>query len=163
MAETLTFENVESATPVINENTINENSNTTFTGVDSSVTNNKTTPSLVFEDVENSKGIVVGKEEEPSNFEKLEYGFDKETWVAGDALRLAKAKLQDVFDPNKTFAEYAKENEAARIAEFEKEHSKFLTGKYDGKYTTIGSAASWLSDPYYLAGYFFGRPLLSNP
>ena len=158
MAETLTFENVESATPVINEN-----SNITFTGVDSSVNNNKTTPSLVFEDVENSKGIVVDKEEEPSNFEKLEYGFDKETWVAGDALRLAKAKLQDVFDPNKTFAEYAKENEAARIAEFEKEHSKFLTGKYDGKYTTIGSAASWLSDPYYLGGYFFGRPLLANP
>ena len=26
--------------------------------------------------------------EEPSTWEKLEYGFDKETWVAGDALRI---------------------------------------------------------------------------
>jgi len=101
--------------------------------------------------------------EEPSTWEKLEYGFDKETWVAGDALRIARAKLQDVFDPNKTFKDYILENEAARKADFEKEHAKFLSGKYDGKYTTIGSAASWLSDPYYLAGYFFGRPLLASP
>ena len=35
-----------------------------------------------------------------------------------------------------------------------KNTQKFLSGKYDGKYTTIGAAASWLSDPYYLAGYF---------
>ena len=101
--------------------------------------------------------------EEPSTWEKLEYGFDKETWVAGDALRIARAKLQDVFDPNKTFKDYILENEAARKADFEKEHAKFLSGKYDGKYTTIGSAASWLSDPYYLTGYFFGRPLLASP
>ena len=101
--------------------------------------------------------------EEPSTWEKLEYGFDKETWVAGDALRIARAKLQDVFDPNKTFKDYILENEAERKADFEKEHAKFLSGKYDGKYTTIGSAASWLSDPYYLAGYFFGRPLLASP
>tara|TARA_B100000902_G_scaffold112842_1_gene114082 strand:+ start:708 stop:5615 length:4908 start_codon:yes stop_codon:yes gene_type:complete len=101
--------------------------------------------------------------EEPSTWEKLEYGFDKETWVAGDALRIARAKLQDVFDPNKTFKDYILENEAERKADFEKEHAKFLSGKYDGKYTTIGSAASWLSDPYYLTGYFFGRPLLASP
>ena len=164
MAEALTFENVESVTPVVNENTVNNN--ITFENVESISEikpETKEKQSIVFEGVEDNKGIVLDDVKEPSTWEKLEYGFDKETWVAGDVLRIAKAKIQDVFDSEKTFKDYIKENEAARIADFEKEHAKFLSGKYDGKYTTIGAAASWLSDPYYLAGYFFGRPLLASP
>ena len=100
---------------------------------------------------------------EPSTWEKLEYGWDKERWVAGDILRIIKAGIQGGFDPDKTFKDYAIENEAKRVEDFEKEHWKMLDGKYDGKYTTIGKAASWISDPYYLAGYYFGRGMLSNP
>ena len=100
---------------------------------------------------------------EPSTWEKLEYGWDKERWVAGDVLRIAKAVIQGGLDKDKTFKDYAIENEIKKVEDFEKEHWKMLDGKYDGKYTTIGKAVSWLSDPYYLAGYYFGRGLLTTP
>ena len=38
-----------------------------------------------------------------------------------------------------------------------------LDGKSDGAYTLIGEAASFLLDPYYLAGYYYGMGLLANP
>jgi len=101
--------------------------------------------------------------EEPSTWEKLEYGWDKETWVAGDALRLAKAAIQGGFDSQKTWKDYILQNEANRVKDFEEEHWKMLDGKHDGIYTTIGSGASWLTDPYYLMGFYFGRGLLANP
>ena len=101
--------------------------------------------------------------EEPSTWEKLEYGWDKETWVVGDALRIAKAAIQGGFDSQKTWKDYILQNEANRVKDFEEEHWKMLDGKYDGIYTTIGSGASWLTDPYYLMGFYFGRGLLANP
>ena len=100
---------------------------------------------------------------EPSTWDKLEYGFDKERWVAGDVLRIAKAAIQGGLDKDKTFKDYAVENEIKKVEDFEKEHWKMLDGKYDGKYTTIGKAVSWISDPYYLAGYYYGRGFLTSP
>jgi hypothetical protein len=38
-----------------------------------------------------------------------------------------------------------------------------LDGKNDGVYTFIGEAASFVTDPYYLTGYFFGRGMLASP
>ena len=121
------------------------------------------------EDVQPENQIVDGLDfstatiEEPSTWEKLEYGWDKETWVTGDALRVAKAFIQGGFDSEKTWKDYILKNEANRIKDFEEEHWKMLDGKHDGVYTTIGAGASWLTDPYYLMGFYYGRGLLANP
>ena len=110
------------------------------------------------------ENAITGEEwTEPSTWDKLEYGWDKETWVAGDALRIAKAAIQGGFDSQKTWKDYILQNEANRVKDFEEEHWKMLDGKYDGVYSTIGSGAAWLTDPYYLAGFYFGRGLLTNP
>ena len=66
--------------------------------------------------------------EEPSTWEKLEYGWDKETWVVGDALRIAKAAIQGGFDSQKTWKDYILQNEANRVKDFEEEHWKMLDG-----------------------------------
>ena len=68
--------------------------------------------------------------------------------------------IESLFDPDKSFVDVTVENEAERLAKFEEEHWKMLDGKNDGVYTFIGEAASFVTDPYYLAGYFFGRGML---
>ena len=89
-----------------------------------------------------------------SNLEKLEYGWDKETMVLGNVFRIGKAKIQDLFDDDKSFKDFIIENEKKRIEEFEKEHWKFTTDEdKSGGVVTTGSVLSMLLDPYYLAGY----------
>ena len=112
---------------------------------------------------ESDEGVTYQDTSEPSTWDKLEYGWDKERWVAGDVLRIAKAAIQGGLDKDKTFKDYAIENEIKKVEDFEKEHWKMLDGKYDGKYTTIGKAVSWITDPYYLAGYYYGRGFLTSP
>ena len=100
---------------------------------------------------------------EPSSLEKLEYGWDKNQQAFGNIFRIGKAKVQDIFDPDKSFKDYIIENEATRREAFEKEHWKFIDGKYDGIYSNIGEIASFVTDPYYIAGYYFGSPALASP
>ena len=88
-----------------------------------------------------------------SNLEKLEYGWDKETMVLGNLFRIGKAKVQDLFDDDKTFKDFIIENEKKRIDAFEKEHWKFDDEAKDSGIVTTGSVLSMLLDPYYLAGY----------
>ena len=104
-----------------------------------------------------------GEEVEVSNLEKLEYGWDKNQMVFGNILDIGTNAIQALFDPDKTFQDYAVENEAERIKEFEAEHWKMLDGAHDGAYTVIGEAATFLLDPYYIAGYFYGSPMLLSP
>ena len=102
---------------------------------------------------------------EISNFEKLEYGFDKSTNVVGNIFRIGKAKFQDIIDKDKTFKDYILENEQKRKEGIEKEHWKFIDNKeaQESGLVTVGEIASMLTDPYYIAGYAFGAPLLTNP
>ena len=100
---------------------------------------------------------------EPTTLEKLEYGWDKNQQAFGNILRIGKAKVQDIFDPDKSFQDYVLENEATRKAAFEKEHWKFVDGKHDGIYSNIGEIVSFVTDPYYIAGYYFGSPALASP
>jgi GH24 family phage-related lysozyme (muramidase) len=103
------------------------------------------------------------KEDEVSTLDKLEYGWDKNQWVAANLLyRIPRNYVESLFS-EKTFEDVAIENEAERLADFEEEHYKMLDGQHDGAYTMIGEAASFLTDPYYLAGYYYGRGLLSTP
>ena len=98
-----------------------------------------------------------------SNLDKLDYGWDKNQMVFGNILDIGQNTIQALFDPDKTFQDYAVENEAKRIKEFEAEHWKMLDGTHDGAYTMIGEAATFLLDPYYIAGYFYGSPMLASP
>jgi GH24 family phage-related lysozyme (muramidase) len=104
-----------------------------------------------------------GEVEEVSTWDKLEYGWDKNNMVFGNILDIGKAKIQDLFDPDKSFKDYILQNAAQEREEFEKEHWMMLEGDYDGAYTVIGEAATFLLDPYYIAGYYFGSALLTNP
>ena len=86
---------------------------------------------------------------EPTNFERLEYGWDRETMVLGNVFRIGKAKVQDLFDSDKSFKDYIIKNEAKRIENLYKEHWKFRGREDDGGgVATIGSVASMILDPY---------------
>jgi hypothetical protein len=104
------------------------------------------------------------KKIEISNFDKLEYGWDKSTNVIGNIFRIGKAKAQDWLDEDKTFKDYILENEEKRKQKIENEHWKIIaSGEDKSGLVTVGEVASMLTDPYYIAGYYFGAPALSNP
>ena len=99
-----------------------------------------------------SKGPVV-PDSQISNWERFEYGWDKETMVVGNMFRIGKAYFQDILDKDKTFKDYILENERKRLEALDKEHYKFRGREDDGGLITAGSVASMLLDPYYLVGY----------
>src|SRR5210317_243564 len=61
------------------------------------------TTTLIDKETSNLTG---GEEIKISNLEKLEYGWDKETMVLGNLFRIGKAKVQDLFDDDKTFKDF---------------------------------------------------------
>ena len=63
---------------------------------------------------------------EPTNWDRLEYGWDKETMAFGNLFRIGKAYVQDIFDDDKTFKDYILENEKKRLEAIDKEHWKLL-------------------------------------
>ena len=101
--------------------------------------------------------------EEPSTWEKMQYGWAKNDMAFGNILQIGENIWESAFDDEKTFKEAALENTRIEQEEFEKEYWKFRGGKYDGAYSKIGEAATYLLDPYYLGGYFFGSSLLASP
>ncbi len=133
------------------------------------VVNNESTESdtniesISSEDNESFLFPTSGIDEEVSTLDKLEYGWDKNQWVVGNMWKTGSNYIESLFDSDKSFQEVTLENEAERLAKFEEEHWKMLDGKNDGVYTFIGEAASFVTDPYYLAGYFFGRGMLASP
>ena len=110
-------------------------------------------------DFSNSEAIEI------SNFEKLEYGWDKTTNVVGNVFRIGKAKFQDVLDDDKTFEDYILLNEKSRQEDINKEHWKFVNNKeaQDSGIVTLGEALTYITDPYYIGGYYFGAAALTNP
>ena len=69
------------------------------------------------------ENVITGEEyTEPTNLERLEYGWDKETMVLGNVFRIGKAKVQDLFDDDKSFKDYILENEKKRLEDIDKEH-----------------------------------------
>ena len=109
--------------------------------------------------------FVSGEKPEISNLEKLEYGWDKETMFFGNAFRIGKAKIQDLFDDDKTFKDFIIENEKKRIEAFNKEHWKFTDKDKESGIVTTGSVLADLLDPYYLAGYLnpISLKAMTNP
>ena len=106
----------------------------------------------------------VDKVEEPSTWDKMMYGWDKNDMVAGDLLlRIPKNYIDSLFDSDKTLQEAAVENAKEEEDDFNKKYWKFKGGKYDGAYSAIGTGATYILDPYYLAGYYFGSAALATP
>ena len=172
--DTLTFEGVESASPVVNENILKEEvekekeviettseDSLQFEGVESEtppqeeiITTTETEETVpTFQGVETAEGLIIPDDSDISNWERLEYGWDKETMALGNVFRVGKAYVQDIFDDDKTFKDYILENEKKRLEAIDKEHWKFRGREDEGGITTVGSIASMILDPYYLAGY----------
>ena len=100
---------------------------------------------------------------EPSAWEKLDYGWDKNKHVFTQLVYDIPANyLTALFDSERDVADVAIDREKERIENFQKEHWKMLDGKHDGVLTFLGETASFMTDPYYLAGYYFGSPLLAG-
>ena len=100
---------------------------------------------------------------EPSAWEKLEYGWDKNQWVAKQLLwDIPTNYLTAMFDSERDVKDVAIDREKERIEAFEKEHWKMLDGKHDGVLTFLGESASFMTDAYYIGGYYFGSPLLAG-
>lgn len=57
---------------------------------------------------------------EISNWDRLEYGWDRETMVVGNMFRIGKAYFQDILDKDKTFKDYILENEKKRLEALDK-------------------------------------------
>ena len=106
-----------------------------------------------------------GEDIKVSNLEKLEYAYDKNTQLIGNIFRIGKAKVQDIFDKDKTFQDYIKENELQRQEEIKKEHWKFAGGEYDNdNIVKAGEIATTILDPGYILAYAtpWGRAALKS-
>ena len=93
-----------------------------------------------------------------TDWERIKYGFDKQTWLFKNLWRIGKAKISDVLDNNelddKTFKEHIQVNEAKRQEELKDKHWKFASGKYDDdSLVKIAEFATVIFDPYYLLAY----------
>lgn len=91
---------------------------------------------------------------EPTFWEKISYGVDKQDLFFGNLYRVAKAGVQAAFDPDREFKEVAQYNEAVQNAELASRHKKFASGKYDSDGIVQAAAmATFILDPYYLLAY----------
>ena len=139
--DTLTFTDVEPASTVVNENILKEevekekdkeiikttSEEMQFTDVESAspaeetITTTETEETVpTFQGVETAEGLIIPDDSDISNWERLEYGWDKETMVLGNVFRIGKAYVQDIFDDDKTFKDYILENEKKRLEAIDK-------------------------------------------
>ena len=100
--------------------------------------------------------------EEPTSWEKIAYGLDKQNMFFGNVWRAGKAGLEAAFDPDKEFKEVMLEDTAIENAALKKRHEKFASGKYDEDIEVLAAEmATFLVDPYYIFMYMtpWGRAM----
>ena len=158
-SETISF---EKATPLNTEELSNTQPKEVTSEIDfslgTSIDTNKISNIQSEEIIENplTEGIDFsqGEEIKVSNLEKLEYAFDKNTQILGNIYRIGKAKVQDIFDEDKTFKDYILENETLRKKDVDTEHWKFSSGKYDDDtFVKVAEMATLVLDPGYILAY----------
>jgi len=158
-SETISF---EKATPLNTEELSNTQPEEVTSEIDfslgTSIDTNKISNIQSEEIIENplTEGIDFsqGEEIKVSNLEKLEYAFDKNTQILGNIYRIGKAKVQDIFDEDKTFKDYILENETLRKKDVDTEHWKFSSGKYDDDtFVKVAEMATLVLDPGYILAY----------
>jgi len=97
-----------------------------------------------------------------TDFERIQYGFAKETWILGNLWRMGSAKTKDWLDNNsvndKTYKEHIQENTLREKKELDEEYWKFADGKYDDdSLVKISEFVTMVADPMYL--YLYGTPM----
>ena len=97
-----------------------------------------------------------------TDFERIQYGFAKETWILGNLWRMGSAKTKDWLDNNtvndKTYKEHIQENTLREKKELDEEYWKFADGKYDDdSLVKISEFVTMVADPMYL--YLYGTPI----
>ena len=100
--------------------------------------------------------------EEPSSWEKIAYGIDKQNMFFGNVGRVISAGWEAAFDPDREFKEVAVANAANERAELFSRHEKFRSGKYDDDMEVlIAEMGTFLLDPYYIFMYMtpWGRAM----
>ena len=160
---------VISSTPKVVDSAPLKNQSTTYntselTGVTSQSNNLKTY------DTSNLTGVVKQKQpveqsdtytqsyvaagEEPSFWEKLAYGIDKQNQFFGNVFRVSKAGIEAAFDPDREFKEVALANAANEQAALYNRHQKFRNGQHDDDWVVKAAEfATFMLDPYYLLAY----------
>ncbi len=150
-SETLSF---EKATPLNTEEISNTQSEEVTSELDFSQAEPVKAETVVENTITEGLDFSQGEEIKVSNLEKLEYAFDKNTQILGNIYRIGKAKVQDIFDEDKSFKDYILENEALRQKDVEQEHWKFASGKYDDDgIVKAGEIATLILDPGYILAY----------
>ena len=150
-SETLSF---EQATPLNTEELSNTQPKEVTSELDFSQAEPVKAEAVVEDTITEGIDFSQGEEIKVSNLEKLEYAFDKNTQILGNIYRIGKAKVQDIFDEDKSFKDYILENEALRQKDIEKEHWKFASGKYDDDgIVKAGEIATLILDPGYILAY----------
>ena len=99
---------------------------------------------------------------EPTSFEKIAYGIDKQNMFFGNVGRVIAAGWEAAFDPDREFKEVALSNAANERAELFSRHEKFASGKYDDDIEVlIAEMGTFLLDPYYIFMYMtpWGRAM----
>lgn len=126
---------------------------------------NTETPVISTQETDGGLDFSEGEDITISNLEKLEYGWDKTTNVVGNVFRIGKAQVQDWIDPDKNFTDYILQNEKKRLQDIEEEHWKFTGNEKAQKsgLVTAGEILTYITDPYYIAGYYLGAAALTNP
>ena len=150
-SETLSF---EKATPLNTEEISNTQPEEVTSELDFSQAEPVKAETVVENTITEGLDFSQGEEIKVSNLEKLEYAFDKNTQILGNIYRIGKAKVQDIFDEDKSFKDYILENEALRQKDVEQEHWKFASGKYDDDgIVKAGEIATLILDPGYILAY----------
>ena len=92
--------------------------------------------------------------DEPSVWEKIAYGVDKQNQFLGNVLRVGKAGLEAAFDSEREFKEVAMENAERERKELNLRHKKFASGAFDDdNIVKAAEMATFLLDPYYILAY----------
>ena len=116
------------------------------------------TVNLAAKEDENNPNNFLIKNSTPVNvtdFEKLQYSFAKSSWIVGNLIHMADAKVKDWLDnnseTNKTYKEHIKDRVRKDKAELDEKYHKFAGGKYDDDtLVKIGEFATIVLDPAYI-------------
>ena len=123
------------------------------------------------EDTDNPNNFLI-KNSQPvkvTDWEKIVYGFAKESWILGNLGRIADAKILDWLDNNseinKNYQEHIQDRVRKDKAKLDEKYHKFAGGKYDNDtLVKISEFATIIADPAYVGLFMtpYGRAALKS-
>ena len=97
-----------------------------------------------------------------TDWERIQYGFAKESWILGNLFRIGSAKTKDWLDNNsennKTYKQHIQDQVSQEKQELDEKYWKFKDGKYDkDSLVKLTEFATIIFDPMYM--YLYGTPV----